>query len=287
VCRALAGVDTALWDLRGRVEGKRVCELLNADARRDVAAYGSSMKREIAPQDEAERLRRLRDTSGFTAFKIKIGKTCGHDQDESPGRTEALIPAVRRALGPDVRLLADGNSCYTPRRAIEVGRLLEAHDYCHYEEPCPYWELEWTAEVAAALNIDVTGGEQDNDLAQFRRMIRMRAVDVVQPDLCYVGGLTRGLRVASMAADANMLCVPHSANLSLVTVFTIHMLAAIPNAGPYLEYSIESSDWIGDQYGPKLDVVNGRVAVPDAGPGWGIELNPKWLEGTQRATSAL
>jgi L-alanine-DL-glutamate epimerase-like enolase superfamily enzyme len=283
VCRALSGVDTALWDLRGRLEGKGVCELLGGSAG-EMAAYGSSMRRDIAPADEARRLARLRDEAGFGAFKVRVGLTCGHDGDAWPGRTEALIPAVRQAVGGDVALLADANSCYTPRRAVDVGRLLEDGGYRHFEEPCPYWELEWTGEVAAELDIAVAGGEQDNDLAQWRRMIAMRAVDIVQPDVCYVGGLTRALDVAAMAAEANLPCVPHSANLSLVTVFTLHLLAAIPNAGDYVEFSIEPGDWIGELYSPPLAVRGGRVAVP-AGPGWGVEINRDWLDGAERRVS--
>ena len=81
---------------------------------------------------------------GFDAFKFRIGRECGHDEDEWPGRTEAIVPAVRAALGDDAALLVDANSCYTPSRAIEVGRMLEQHGVVHFEEPCPYWELEWT-----------------------------------------------------------------------------------------------------------------------------------------------
>ena len=215
VCRAVAGVDTALWDLRGKREGRSVCELLGATPR-GIRAYGSSMRRDITPRDEAERLARLRDERGFGAFKVRIGKVCGHDRDQWPGRTEALVPAVRGAIR-DAALLVDANSCYTPAKAIEVGRMLADHGCVHFEEPCPYWELEWTREVSTALDVPVAGGEQDNDLAQWRRMIAMRAVDIVQPDVCYVGGLTRALRVAAMAAEAGLPCVPHSANLSLVT----------------------------------------------------------------------
>ena len=285
VCRALAGVDTALWDLRGRAEGKSVCELLGARPRA-IPAYGSSMRRDIAPDDEAERLVRLRDESGFRAFKIRIGSVCGHDQDQWPGRTEALVPAVRRAIGNDVSLLVDANSCYTPAKAIQVGRMLADNAVCHFEEPCPYWELEWTAEVAAALELDVAGGEQDNDLAQWRRMIALRAVDVVQPDVCYVGGLTRALRVARLAAEAGLPCVPHSANLSMVTVFTLHLLGAIPNAGPHIEFSIEPSEWTQGLYEPALEIVDGHVAIPD-GPGWGVTIDPEWLEKAEREMSAL
>jgi L-alanine-DL-glutamate epimerase-like enolase superfamily enzyme len=285
VCRALTGVETAIWDLRGKLSGKPVCELLGGGLRR-ITAYGSSMRRDITPQDEADRLLRLRDEQGFRAFKIRIGKVCGHDQDQWPGRTPALVAAVRRAVGDDVALLVDANSCYTPAKAIEVGRLLEDHGVCHFEEPCPYWELEWSAQVADALDVPVAGGEQDNDLAQWRRMVRMGSVDIVQPDVCYMGGMLRTMRVAAMAEAAGMPCVPHSANLSLVTVFTLHLLAAIPNAGPHLEFSIEPNPWAEDIYGPQLEVIDGQVAIP-AGPGWGVTINPEWLANAQRQTSQV
>jgi len=285
VCRALAGVDTAIWDLLGKRAGKSVCALLGADPR-PLLVYGSSMSRTIQPGDEGARLARLRDEKGFQAFKVRVGKVCGHDQDQWPGRTEALLPAVRKAVGDQVALKADGNSCYTPPRAIQVGRIMEEHGYGHFEEPCPYWELEWTAEVAAALKVPVAGGEQDNDLAQWRRMIRLKAVDIVQPDVLYVGGLTRALRVAAAGAEAGLPCVPHSANLALVIVFTLHLMAAIPNAGPHVEFTIEPGDWWKDLYRPQLEVRDGRVAIPE-GPGWGVTINPDWLAKADRQLSTL
>jgi len=283
VCRALTGVDTALWDLLGKREKKSVCELLGAKPR-PITVYGSSMSREIKPADEAKRLAKLRDEKGFTAFKIRIGKVTGHDEDQWPGRTDEIVPAVRKAIGDKVKLLVDANSCYTPKKAIQVGKLLEENNCCHFEEPCPYWELEWTAEVTAALRVPVAGGEQDNDLTQWRRMIRMKAVDVVQPDVCYVGGLTRALQVSEMAARAGMPCVPHSANLSMVTLFTLHMMAAIPNAGDYVEFSIEDAGWTKDLYAPALEVRDGKASIP-AGPGWGVEVNKAWLEKATRQVS--
>ncbi len=283
VCRALAGLDTALWDLRGKLEGKSICELLGGKPR-PLTPYGSSMRRDITPQDEAERLARLRDVYGYRAFKVRIGKVVGHDEDEWPGRTEALVPAVRKALGDDVDLKVDANSCYTPRRAIEVGHMLEDYGVSHFEEPCPYWELEWTTEVTRFLNIPVAGGEQDYDLQQWKRIIWMHAVDIVQPDICYIGGLTRALRVAKMAAEVGMLCVPHSANLSLVTVFTLHLMGAIPNAGPHFEFSIEETPWTQGLYRPALEVHDGQVMIPQ-GPGWGVEVNPEWLARAERQVS--
>ena len=106
----------------------------------------------------------------------------------------------------------------------------------------------------------------------------MNVVDIVQPDICYVGGLLRALKVAAMAESGARLCVPHSANLSLVTVFTLHMFAAIRNAGAHVEYSIEPTDWAEGLYQPSLDVVDGKVSVLD-GPGWGVTVSSDWLEG--------
>lgn len=285
VCRALCGLDTAVWDLRGKLENKSVCSLLGGTPR-PFPVYGSSMSRSITPEAEAKRLAGLREQYGFRAFKVRVGKVCGHDEDQWPGRTEALIPTVRQAIGSDAVLLADGNSCYTPARAIEVGRMLEAHNVGHFEEPCPYWELEWTAEVAAALRVPVAGGEQDYDLNQWRRIIRMPAVDIVQPDIGYIGGLTRALRVAAMAQQAGLVCVPHSANLALVLVFSFHMMGAIPNAGPHIEFTIENDTWSQDLYHPVLEVRDGKVEIP-SGPGWGITINPAWLEKAEYQSSSL
>ena len=285
VCRALTGLDTALWDLRGKLEAKSVCELLGG-VPGPLVPYGSSMRRDITPADEAERLVHLRDTYGYRAFKIRVGKVNGHDEDQWPGRTEALVPTIRQAVGDDVDLKVDGNSCYTPQRAIEVGRMLQDNGVSHFEEPCPYWELEWTAEVSRFLNIDVAGGEQDYDLNQWKRIIWMHAVDIAQPDICYIGGVSRIMRVCRWAAQAGMPVVPHSANRSLVTVFTMHVLGAIPNAGPHFEFSIEDTPWTEDLYTPALEVRDGEIPIPD-GPGWGVEVNQRWLEGSERQVSEL
>jgi L-alanine-DL-glutamate epimerase-like enolase superfamily enzyme len=279
-CRALAGLDTAMWDLRGRIEGKPVVELLGGRPGK-LRTYASSMKRDITPEDEAARLVRLRDQHGYDAFKWRVAAECGRDVDEWPGRTEAIVPTVARALGDGIAKLVDANSGFSPKRAIEVGRLLESEGIGHFEEPCPYWKLEQTKEVADALVLDVTGGEQDWDLATWARMIEMRAVDVVQPDVMYMGGLSRTLAVAGMAAEAGLPCTPHSANLSLVTICTMHLLGAIPNAGKYLEFSIEGPDYYPWQENLFLDdpfkIEAGKISIP-AEPGWGIEINPDWLK---------
>ena len=279
MCRALGGLDTAIWDLHGKIMEKPVCELLGGKAG-PVRAYASSMKRDISPGDEAERFKHLRDRHGFDAFKFRVGAEVGRNKDEWAGRTEDIVPTIRRELGESTTLLVDANSCFNVSRAIEVGRLLEDNGVTHFEEPCPYWEPDATRQVTEALSIDVAGGEQDNNLTLWRYMIRESVVDIVQPDICYVGGIDRAMRVARMAHEAGLPCTPHAANMSLVTVFTAHMLAALENAGKYLEFSIEEEDYYPWQYGifREFPVVrDGSFTVLDT-PGWGIEIEDAWLE---------
>ncbi len=280
LCRATCGLETALWDLKGKLEGKSVCELLGGTPRR-LRAYGSSMRRDITPDAEADRLVRLRDEKGFDAFKFRVAAEYGHDVDEWPGRTEAIVPTMRKRMGDKVALLVDANSGFSPRRAIEVGKLLVDNGISHFEEPCLYWELEQTKQVADALAIDVTGGEQDCFMPVWKQMIAMRAVDIVQPDICYIGGMIRALRVAKLAAAAGLPCTPHSANLGMVTLFTMHLLGAIPNAGKYLEFAIEGLDYYPWQDGlfrnAPYNVRDGHVTIPSE-PGWGVEISPGWLD---------
>ncbi len=277
--RAIGGVDTALWDMHGRREERPVCALIGGTPG-TFRAYASSMKRDITPKDEAARFVHLRDTYGFDAFKFRVGAEVGRNQDEWPGRTEEIVPAIRKALGDDVALLVDGNSCYSPARALEVGKILIDNGISHFEEPCPYWEFEQTKQVTDALSIDVAGGEQDCMMASWKRMIGDRVVDVLQPDICYIGGVSRTLRVVKMAQAAGMPVTPHAANMSMVTLFTMHLLRAIPNAGKYLEFSIEGLDYYPWQHGlfvnNPYEIVGGKVTITDT-PGWGVEISPEWL----------
>ena len=287
--RAMGGFDTAIWDMKGKVTGQPVVKLLGGNPG-PLRAYASSMKRDITPKDEAYRLCKLRDKVGFDAFKVRAGAEVGRNKDEWPGRTEEIIPTISRELGDRVDLLIDANSCYTVDRAIEIGKLLQDNGFSHFEEPCPYWELEQTKAVTDALEIDVTGGEQDCDLPTWRRMIEMGAVNIAQPDILYLGGINRTLRVVDLAKSAGIPITPHCANLSLVTLFTMHLLKAIPNAGKYLEFSIEGADYYPWQQDLFLEdpysVDDGKVTISDK-PGWGIEIRSDWLEKSTYQCSKL
>ena len=111
-------------------------------------------------------------------------------------------------------------------------------------------------------------------------MIAMRAVDIIQPDVLYLGGMGLSMQVAQMGAQANLPCTPHCANLSLVTLFTMHLLRAIPNAGRYLEFSIEDDyyyPWQRDLFvQDPYTISDGKAHVTEA-PGWGVDVRPDWL----------
>jgi L-alanine-DL-glutamate epimerase-like enolase superfamily enzyme len=279
--RALCGIDTAIWDLLGQVTGQPVYRLLGGKVRERIPVYGSSMSRTISPEAEADRMVKLAETDGFGCFKIRIGEVMGQDLDAWPGRTEEIIRVVRDRVGPDIRLHADANGGFSVGRAIRVGRMLEEHDYSHFEEPCPFPELENTARVAAALDIAVAGGEQDNSLEHFHRMISMGAVDIVQPDIGYIGGVSRAKKVASMAEAAGIPCTPHCANQSMLQVFTLHLAAAAPSVYQFQEWSIEETQWTRGVFEPGLQVIEGAVALSDR-PGWGVTIDPHFLSSASR-----
>ena len=275
--------------MKGKIEEKSVVSLIGGSPGK-LRVYGSSMKRDITPIQEAERFKKLQDTLGINAFKFRLGSECGRGKDEWPGRSEEIIKVINKNLDQNTAKLVDANSCFSADRAIEIGYLLEDNDVSHFEEPCPYWQPEETLKVTDALNIDVTGGEQDCELRIWKDMIDRNVVNIVQPDVMYMGGLTRSLKVAKMAEENNIPCTPHAANLSLVTMCTMHFLKAIPNAGKYLELSIEGIDyypWQQDLFtnDPYL-VKNGEVEIHDS-PGWGIEINQNWLDNADYYVSEI
>lgn len=277
--RAVAGADTALWDLKARRAGVSVGELLGGK-RRAVPVYGSSMRRDNSPEAEVQRIVQAHHERGFRAFKIKIGPRLGNDDDPAGAeqRTRSLVPLVRRSLPDSVQLFADANGSYDTARAIDMGRFLADHGFTQYEEPCPHTDVHATARVTAALTgvITVTGGEQDYVPALWQLIINLKAVHIVQPDLLYNGGICRTLAVARLASDHGIAVLPHAANHAPQQVFTLHLMAALPHAAPFMEYSLEHTDWTHDLYTPAPLVHDGAIAFP-SGPGWGFTPHPDWL----------
>ncbi len=279
----VTAAETAVLDLLGKAAGKSIGELLGGVRRREIAVYRASGNRGNRPEEEMEVLRKLVAETGAGAVKFRLGGRMSNNADSLPGRSEALIPLVRRAFGNDLALYADANSSYDAPHAIRIGRLMEEHDYGFFEEPCRFDHLEETKQVADALSIPVAGGEQEYSHWRFRAMIRHRMVDVVQPDLHYYGGFVRAMRVARMAHAAGLLCTPHMSGSGLGYLDVAHFVSCLPNPGPHHEFK-------GDTRLPvhcdtsSLKCENGRVRIP-TGPGYGVTIDPAFVSQAEPVTT--
>jgi L-alanine-DL-glutamate epimerase-like enolase superfamily enzyme len=275
----VASVEFAILDLLGQLAGKPVGAILGDIVRNEVAVYRASGNRGNTPEEEVDVLVRLVEQTGATAVKFKVGGRMSNNADSLPGRSEALIPLVRKALGDEMTIYADSNGSYDPPKAIEIGRLLESIDAGFFEEPCPFDHLEDTKRVADALTIPLAGGEQESSLRRFRWMIHNDCVQVVQPDLFYFGGFVRSIRVARMAALAGMPCTPHMSGSGLGFLYVLHFASCVADVGPHQEYKgapripfvCETSSLVSE---------NGKVRVP-TGPGLGVTLDPGFLRKSQ------
>ena len=269
-------LEFAILDLLGKSAGVSIGELMEGVVRREIPIYLSSMRRDTTPEQEVAWLSERLTETGAKAVKLKIGGRMSRNADASPGRTERLVPLARKTFGDSITLQVDANGSYDPAKAIEVGRMLRDHGVYFFEEPCPWEDFEATKQVADALEIPVAGGEQDTSYAKFRWMVRNRAVDIVQPDVIYNGGLIRTSRVARLAAAAKMDITPHAPQPGYHAAYMLHFASVTPNLGRFQEYPaarFEQPSW----YGPQIQVRNGAVRVPN-GPGIGITIDAKFLE---------
>jgi len=263
-----AWVEFAILDMLGRIAGKPIGALLGNIVRRDVPIYVASGRRDTTPEQEVEQLAKLLEQSGAKALKFRVGGRMSRNADAMPGRTEKLIPLVRKTFGDAIDIHADSNSSYDPPNAIRIGRRLEEIKAVYFGEPCEFDALDETKKVADALTIPVAGGEQEASHWRFRWAIANRAVDIVQPDLHYYGGLISSIRVARMAAKARM---PTTVQISggFGFVYMLHFASCVEDIGRYQEYKLGTERY-GNWFDPAITVKDGRMTIP-SGPGVGIK----------------
>jgi len=254
-----------------------------------VPVYGSNGRRSKQPKDIVGNAVANRDKYGVRAFKFQIENRMGGDVDIKPGRTEELIPLARQMLGPEVKLMVDANGGfdnYTHARG--VAQLLIEHNYTWFEEPFPYWEYDQAAALAkeVAPSLGIALGEQEYRLDVWERNIHV--MQYAQPDVHYIGGVSRTLRVARMSMEANSTFVPHSPNPCMVDVFALTMLAAVPNAFGFMEFDAvntrsppSGTDFFSESV---YAIKDGEMTVP-TGAGWGVTLKPGLLKSATNKTS--
>jgi L-rhamnonate dehydratase len=265
VMHAMSGVDMALWDIMGKALGKPVHKLLGGSYCSDVRAYASLLMPEN-PEDVRAAVRRY-VAEGFTAVKLGYGPL-GQDVRKDV----ELAAAAKEAAGPDVEVMIDIGHGYSLKEPMQAAREFEDLGIFWMEEPLPPEDFDGYRNLCASTSLRIAAGEQDAGRWTFRRLIWEAGLDVLQPDISRVGGLTEAKRIAYMAHEANRLCVPHAFRTGVLVAACLHLIAAIPNSA-FLEFSVTESALRRELLVAAFKVVKGRVAVPTQ-PGLGIEINP-------------
>jgi L-alanine-DL-glutamate epimerase-like enolase superfamily enzyme len=266
VMHAMSGVDMALWDILGKAAGKPIHKLLGGSFCEDVPAYASMLMPETT-QEVRELVHRYAE-QGFTAMKFGYGPL-GKDVR----RDVALAAAAKEAAGLDVEVMIDIGHGYTLKMALQAARQFETLGIYWMEEPFPPEAIEDYQRLCDSTSLRIAAGEQDAGRWAFRRLIWDAHLDVIQPDISRVGGLTEAKRIAYMAHEANRVCVPHAFRTGVLVAACLHLIAAIPNSA-FLEFSVTDSTLRRELLVEPFQVVHGRVAVPTK-PGLGVEINPE------------
>ena len=271
----LATVEFAILDMLGRIANKSMGQLVGEIHNPKVAVYRANGERDVTAEAVMENLTKQVEESQAKALKIKIGGRMSHVEFPA-GRSEKLIPMVRKAFGDQMVCYADSNGSYDVAEGIKFGRLLEEYKYAFYEEPVPFDWYEETKAVTDAVNIPVAGGEQESSMHAFRWLIANEGLDIVQADLYYFGGFIRSMKVARMAAAMGKVHTPHISG-GLGYLYMIHFVSAIPNPGPYHEFKGLSQAVPFECKTSTLKTEDGVVTVP-TGPGSGIEIDPAFIK---------
>ena len=276
----LATAEFAILDMLGRMANKPVAQLIGEIHNPEVGLYMATEWREKPVAESIELIKGAFHSQDVKALKIKIGGLMFMTTDmyvKGPaGRTETMIPLVRKTFGDDVALYADSNGFYSASEAIRVGRMLEQYKYRYFEEPVMFDHIEEIKQVADALTIPIANGEQDYSFHGFRWLIAHDGLEIVQPDNYYFGGLIRSMQVARMAAAYGKQCVPHMSGGGLGNVYNIQFVSALPNAGEHHEFKEVGANIRYECKTSTLKIAKGKIKVP-TGPGFGVDLDPDWV----------
>jgi D-galactarolactone cycloisomerase len=258
---AIGGIDIALWDLRGKVQGQPVYRLLGGE--RGVApAYASGLfwhDDVSALEREAARHRQR----GFKRVKMRLGRSEAYDV--------AAVAAARRGVGADGDVMVDGSHRYTVDVAERMGRVLAEHRVFWFEEPFPPEDLDAYVALRPRLSVPLAAGENEFGAQGFREILRAGAIDIAQPDACRTGGITESMRIARMAAEFGVRIAPHTWSDAVALIANAHVVAAIPH-GVTVEVDQTGNPSIDELLSEPLRIEDGLLHLPDR-PGLGIELN--------------
>jgi L-alanine-DL-glutamate epimerase-like enolase superfamily enzyme len=286
---AISGVDTALWDVVGQAVKTPLWRLLGG-YRDTLTAYASAgfYAGNKGVDEVAAEFGGYADR-GFRHGKMKVGRNPDvmlnplHDAWASDYALATLeedverVRAVRKAVGPGFSLAVDANNAWTPAITLDFLSRVADQRIAWMEEPVSTDDVDGSAEIAAATLIPVAGYESETGLGGFRDLIEKRAVDIVQPDVIWTGGITECRRVAALALAHRLPVIPHVFSSALATVANMHFIASIPNGG-LLEFDQNPNPLRSELFEEPIEVsADGKVRLPET-PGLGVRLNQSTVD---------
>lgn len=271
---ALSGMEQALWDIAGKRLGAPVHALLGGACRSRVRVYangwgdGNGTPEELAAKAKAVVAR------GFGAVKFDPvpGPWRSYVDAKTERRAVENVAAVREAVGPDVDILVEVHRRLAPMHAVAIARAVEEFKPFWFEEPVPAWNVDALAAAKREIRIPVVTGEELYTKFEFREVFEQRAADIINPDVCNVGGILELREIAAMAEAYFVAVSPHNYNSTTVGLAaTVQVSACLPNF-LITEYFVNLEP-IGNKIARKpIRVADGHIAVPEE-PGLGIELD--------------
>jgi L-alanine-DL-glutamate epimerase-like enolase superfamily enzyme len=267
---AAAGIDCALWDIRGKMSGKRVAELLTEKPLNRVRLYASSGCRYdwgVRPEQVIEETVGYAD-EGYTACKVRIGTEWSWD-GVTVARFVGLMRELKDTVGDRMELMVEGNQRFSEEQAMELALELDRMGFTWFEEPIPQANIDGYVRLNAAVKMPISGGEQYTILERFEPYLQRGAYGIVQPDagMC---GITEAMRIGRRAHEFGVDLCPHNWHNGLMTMANAHMVAALPNPRVLELCRIQGPlQWAILKEPPVIQ--SGWLELPDR-PGLGVEL---------------
>lgn len=274
-----------MLDMLGNIAKKPIAALLGDIVNPKIGVYQGSRMSELLslpPEESLAIVKKDLEESKAKAVKMRVGLPGSLDMDSKAGN-EKLIRMARETFGPDMVLGCDGNNKFTADGAIRMGKILQDYNYMWWEEMVPYGWYDELKMVKDALDLKIYTGESECNMSTFRWLVANDAVDTVQPDQLYFGGLIRSIRVARMAGAFGIEFVPHITQYGLGYLYMLHCVAVCPNAGKYQEFDLFSTrDANGNDIPIQSKTVpitsdEGVIAIP-TGSGLGITIDPDYIK---------
>jgi len=259
---ALAAIDIALWDIKGKALNRTVSSLLGGFRKR-VPTYASGALMRGFPLAHVEKAAAALVKKGFRQMKTQLALP----GDTNPEKEIERIRTVRNAIGYEIDLMCDINQRWDVRQAISIGKRVDEYRLFWLEDVTAHDDYAGLARVAAALDTPVAGGEYVYGIVPFRHMLEARSVDIVMVDLLRAGGISQWVKIAGMAEAFNLPIVNH-----LAPEISVHLVAAVPNG-----LTVEYMPWSARLFEEVPQPVKGELAVPDQ-PGLGLKFDREALK---------